>query len=119
MQMTGKLARTVVRSAELRRKSPGLAMHNLPPSARHLRLDGGVGGFDDPSDLALAVTKIRQEVDKRGCLTISDEQLRILCPRDLSVSEQFARIAAIAQHEGWSFAFLPLGGVHFSTRRTR
>ena len=67
------------------------------------------------NDLEPQVRAIREVVAREGGYTVSCEELRVLCPDDLSVPEQFARIASIAQHEGWSFAFLPDGTVHFGT----
>jgi hypothetical protein len=60
------------------------------------------------------VAAIRAEVALNGSCTVGCEELRLLCPDELSVPEQFARIARIAQRERWSFAFLPDGSVHFS-----
>ena len=65
------------------------------------------------TELRDEVTRIRLEVLRIGGLTLNSEQLRLLCPDDLTAPQRFARIASIAQHEGWSFAFLPNGSVHF------
>jgi hypothetical protein len=59
------------------------------------------------------LARIRSEVQRDGGATISGEELRLLCPDDLTVSEQFMVIADIAQKEQWSFAFLPDGTVRF------
>lgn len=68
----------------------------------------------DPSKtLEIEIGKIRAEVRKRGGFTVSCEQLRILCPDELTSPQRFAAIAAIARREGWSFAFLRDGSVHF------
>ncbi|MDQ6939140.1 MAG: hypothetical protein M3119_03180 [Verrucomicrobiota bacterium] len=50
---------------------------------------------------------------RHGGVTIEGEELRRLCPDDLTTSEQFMRIASIAHAEGWSFAFLPGGKLRF------
>ena len=56
---------------------------------------------------------------KRDCgATVGCEELRPLCPDHMSVPEQFRRIAEIAEKEGWSFAFLPDGGVRFGSYPT-
>ena len=65
------------------------------------------------SEVAEQVKRIRAEVERDGGATVGCDELLILCPDYLTVSEQFMRIAYIAQHEGWSFAFLPNGTVRF------
>ena len=65
------------------------------------------------TELQAEVNRIRTEVQRAGGVTVEGTQLRLLCPADLNAPQHFARIAAIAQHEGWSFAFLPDGSVHF------
>ncbi len=67
----------------------------------------------DPSHLEIQVAKIRAEVAKRGGFTVDSGWLRLLCPDDLTEGRRFAQVAAIAQREGWSFAFLLDGSVHF------
>lgn len=59
------------------------------------------------------MAQIRARVARNGGATVGCEELRILCPDYLSVSEQFQRVAYIAEHEGWSFAFLHDGSVRF------
>ncbi len=59
------------------------------------------------------VARIREEVNHNGGATIGCEELRILCPDEFTVSEQFMHIATIARKERWSFAFLPDGSVRF------
>ena len=59
--------------------------------------------------------RIRERVARDGGATVGCEELRILCPDHLTLSEQFIRIVSIAQQEGWSFAFLPDGSVRFGT----
>lgn len=59
------------------------------------------------------LARIKSDVARNGGATVGCEELRLLCPDYLSVSEQFMRIASIAQTEGWSFAFLPNGTVRF------
>ena len=65
------------------------------------------------------MTRIRREVQRTGGFTVDGEQMRLLCPDELTAPQRFARIAAIAQHEGWSFAFLPNGCVHFGAYAPR
>lgn len=67
----------------------------------------------DPAVIAAQVAKIRLAVEENGGATVDCDDLRVLCPDELTVSEQFMRIAEIAQREGWSFAFLPNGAVRF------
>ncbi len=67
----------------------------------------------DPSQLEIQVAKIRTEVARRGGFTVDCGWLRLLCPEELAENQRFAHIAALAQREGWSFAFLLDGSVHF------
>ena len=67
----------------------------------------------DPSQLEIQVAKIRTEVTRRGGFTVDCGWLRLLCPEELGGNQRFAHIAALAQREGWSFAFLLDGSVHF------
>ena len=67
----------------------------------------------DRAAIEAQVAKIRAEVEQDGGANVSCEDLRILCPDEFTVSEQFMHIAHIAQRESWSFAFLANGTVHF------
>jgi hypothetical protein len=67
----------------------------------------------DAVALLSRIVRIRAVVRRDGGVTVDTEELRLLCPDSLTVSEQFMRIASIAQAEGWSFAFLPGGSVRF------
>lgn len=64
-------------------------------------------------DLRQQIDRIRAVVNRDGGCTVGCDELEILCPDFLTVPEQFARIATIAQRENWSFAFLPDGSVRF------
>lgn len=68
-------------------------------------------------DVAIAeeLIRIKAEIERDGGATIGCDELRVLCPDYLTVSQQFMRIASIAQKEGWSFAFLPDGRVRFGS----
>ncbi len=55
---------------------------------------------------------------KRGGFTVDCGWLRLLCPDEMTEGERFGHIAAIAQREGWSFAFLLDGSVHFGAYPT-
>ena len=61
----------------------------------------------------IEIAKIRGEVHRRGGFTVHSAQLRLICPDELTSPQQFKCIAEIAQKEGWSFAFLRDGCVHF------
>lgn len=61
------------------------------------------------------IAKIREMVAAEGGATVGCEELKVLCPDYLTISEQFARIASIAQKEKWSFAFLAGGSVRFGS----
>ncbi len=67
----------------------------------------------DPSEVENQMAKIRVEVARRGRFIVDCGWLRLLCPDELTENQRFARIAAIAQQEGWSFAFLLDGSVPF------
>jgi hypothetical protein len=62
----------------------------------------------------MRMTHIRAAVEQGGSSLVGRDDLRVLCPDDLSVSQQFARIAEGAQGEGWSFAFRAGGDVRFA-----
>ena len=70
-----------------------------------------------PNDFAVVqqLERINADVARDGGATVGPDELRILCPASLSISEQFMRIASIAQKEGCSFAFLPDGTVRFGS----
>ena len=67
----------------------------------------------NPSPIEAEVSRLRTEVQRRGGFTLTPERVRIICPDELTTTQHFACIAAIAQREGWSFAFLRDGSVHF------
>ena len=69
--------------------------------------------MDQDAALIREIARIKADVARNGGATVGCEELRLLCPDYLTTSEQFTRIAAIAQREGWSFAFLPDGRVRF------
>jgi hypothetical protein len=59
---------------------------------------------------------IRLQVNDSGSAIIPRKDLRVLCPDELSIGDQFLRIAQIARAEGWSFEFLSDGAVRVSSR---
>ncbi len=66
-------------------------------------------------EIAELVTRLKSEVELHGGVTVTGEELRILCPDNLSASDQFMNIATLAHDESWSFAFLPDGTVRFGS----
>jgi hypothetical protein len=74
-----------------------------------------VVGVEGDQGIEAQVAGLRSAVERDGGVTVSCDELRILCPDYLTVSEQFMRIAAIAQEERWSFAFLDDGTVRFGS----
>lgn len=64
-------------------------------------------------DFQLHLSRIRSAVIRDGGATVGRAGFELLCPAHMTVPEQFQRIAEIADAEGWSFAFLPDGTVHF------
>ena len=66
-----------------------------------------------------AQTEICTLVGRYGETNVGCEQLALLCPDYVSVSEQFMRVAESAHKEDWSFTFLPDGAVRFGALDTR
>lgn len=66
-------------------------------------------------ELKRLVAVIRETMEAEGGCTVGRAQLRLISPDELTVAQQFLRIAVLAQQQGWSFAFLPDGAVHFGT----
>ncbi len=69
----------------------------------------------DAAAIAKQVARIRFEISRDGRSTVDCTDLRILCPEEFTVSQQFMHIAEIAWQGGWSFAFLPDGSVEFGS----
>lgn len=69
--------------------------------------------MSSPAEIATQIERIRRDVEREGGATVGRDDLRIICPEEFTVSEQFMRIAEIARTNGWSFAFLPNGCVQF------
>jgi hypothetical protein len=69
--------------------------------------------MDDTTAYREQMASLRLQVQELGGVSVDPICLRRLCPDNLSVSAQFMRIAEIARSEGWSFSFLPDGGVRF------
>lgn len=61
------------------------------------------------------IARLKTDIARDGGVTVGGEDLQLLCPENLSASEQFMRIASLAQAEHWSFAFLPGGSVRFGS----
>jgi hypothetical protein len=57
---------------------------------------------------------VRQEIQEYGESVVGCEELRVLCPDEVLVSNQWNTIAKIAMSEGWSFTYLPNGSVAFA-----
>ncbi len=57
---------------------------------------------------------IRDEIERAGEALVEWQRLQLLCPDQLTVSEQFRCIAEMARAEKWSFAFLPNRAVRFA-----
>ena len=74
--------------------------------------------MQERTEIDAQLVALRLAVKRDGCATVGCEELRVLCPDYMSVPAQFQRIADIAQKEGWSFAFLPDGGVRFRSFTT-
>lgn len=56
--------------------------------------------MQDDFEVVQQLERIKAEASRDGGATVGRDELRILCPDSLSVSEQFMRIASIAQKEG-------------------
>ena len=60
------------------------------------------------------VEHVRQEIQEHGESVVGCEELRLLCPDEVLVGNQWAEIAKIAMSEGWSFTYFPNGSVAFA-----
>ena len=77
------------------------------------RFDRAVQNYDQP-EIAAQVDKIRAEIRQHGESRVGCDELCLLCPADVSESEQLAGIAQIAEWERWTFEYLPDGSVRFT-----
>ena len=68
----------------------------------------------DDVELEQQIRAIRLKISSDGGCDLRSEQMPVFCPEHLSIPEQFARVAAIARRERWSFAFLPDGRIRFA-----
>lgn len=73
--------------------------------------------MQERTEIEAQLIAIRAAVRRDGTVAVACQELSVLCPDDMSVPEQFQRIAEIAEKEGWSFAFLGDGGVRFGKLR--
>jgi hypothetical protein len=60
------------------------------------------------------VERIRAAIAQRGSCALRPGELHLLCPEEMSQSDIFRCIAAIAQEGAWSFKYLPDGRVSFA-----
>lgn len=67
--------------------------------------------FDRPG-IAAQVDRIRAEIGQCGESRVGCEELRLLCPDEVSAS--VTGIAQIAEWEGWTFEYFPDGSVLFT-----
>ena len=77
------------------------------------RFNPTVQNYDQP-EIAAQVDKIRAEIRQHGESRVGCEELSLLCPADVSESEQLTGIAQIAEWERWTFEYLPDGSVRFT-----
>lgn len=63
------------------------------------------------------VDQIRRDVERDGESCATGEELGVLCLDEVLYSAQFAYLTKIAQHEGWSFTFMPDHSVCFTKLR--
>lgn len=69
--------------------------------------------YDRP-DIAAQVDKMRGEIRQEGESRVGCDELSLLCPEEVSASQQLNGIAQIAEWEGWTFEYLPDGSVRFT-----
>ena len=74
---------------------------------------GGMPNYSKP-DVITQVEKMRSEIRQFGESRVGCEELSLLCPADVSESEQLTGIAQIAEWERWTFEYLPDGSVRFT-----
>ena len=73
------------------------------------------GKYDKP-DIAAQVDKIREEIRLYGESRVSENELFLLSPAEVSSSQELIGIAQIAEWEHWNFEYLPDGSVRFKPR---
>ena len=62
------------------------------------------------------INQIRRNVQIDGESFATCDELRVLCPDEVTFSRQLDRVTQIAQQENWNFAFLTDGSVRFAAR---
>jgi hypothetical protein len=70
------------------------------------------GKYDRP-DIAAQVDKIREEIRLHGESRVSEKELFLLSPAEVSSSQELIGIAQIAEWEHWTLEYLPDGSVRF------
>ena len=73
------------------------------------------GKYDKP-DIAAQVDKIREEIRLYGESRVSENELFLLCPTDVTSIQALIGIAQIAEWDHWTFEYLPDGSVRFKPR---
>lgn len=68
--------------------------------------------YDRP-DIAAQVDKIRAAIAQYGESRVGCEELRLLCPDEVSANKELTGIAQIAEWERWTFEYFPDGSVRF------
>lgn len=61
------------------------------------------------------IAQIRKQVNETGSAIVARDKLHAFCPDELSVPEQFVRIAEIASEEEWEFEFIGDSIVRFTS----
>ena len=69
-----------------------------------------------PPLLRTQIDQIRHDVQIDGESFATCEELRLLCPNEVTFTRQLDRVTQIAQQENWNFAFLTDGSVRFAAR---
>jgi hypothetical protein len=62
------------------------------------------------------INQIRRNVQIDGESFATCEELRLLCPNEVTFTRQLDRVTQIAQQENWNFTFLTDGSVRFAAR---
>ncbi len=70
-------------------------------------------GMNNRSRLTTQLAAIAADIEASGRAIVDANDARILCPPELPVPKQLARLTQIAQMHEWSFAFLRGGHIEF------
>jgi hypothetical protein len=73
-----------------------------------------IGSVQGRPALESQIETIRGEIQEHGESLVGCEELRVLCPDEVPVINQWNAIAKIARSEKWSFTYFANGSVAFA-----